>query len=72
MTKKNLKKYQEKKVDMIWVETPTNPTLKIIDIEKLSKLAKKVSALLVVENTFCSPIFQNPTKNTAQILLCTL
>ena len=45
---------------MIWVETPTNPMLNIIDIEAMGKLAKKHGVLLVVDNTFASPYLQNP------------
>ncbi len=45
---------------MIWIETPTNPLLKITDIVSISKMAKKSKALVVVDNTFMSPYFQNP------------
>ena len=45
---------------MIWIETPTNPLLKITDIVSISKIAKKSKALVVVDNTFMSPYFQNP------------
>jgi len=45
---------------IIWIETPTNPTLKITDIAAVSKMAKKVKSLLVVDNTFMSPYFQVP------------
>ena len=54
----------EKNIDenvfMVWIESPTNPTLKIIDIEKISSLAKKFQAITIVDNTFCSPVFQKP------------
>ncbi|MBX7232129.1 MAG: cystathionine gamma-synthase [Bdellovibrionales bacterium] len=49
-----------KKTKMIWLETPTNPTLKIFDIEKISALAKNTHILLAVDNTFMSPYFQRP------------
>ncbi len=45
---------------LIWVETPTNPLLKIIDISAMVALAKKCGALLAVDNTFASPYLQNP------------
>jgi cystathionine gamma-synthase len=45
---------------MLYLETPTNPTVKIVDIERLAKAAKAVGALVVVDNTFASPINQNP------------
>jgi cystathionine beta-lyase/cystathionine gamma-synthase len=54
---------------MLWVETPTNPMLKVIDIRAMAKIAKKVGALLVVDNTFSSPIFQNPLELGADIVV---
>ena len=45
---------------MLWIETPTNPTLKIIDIEGASKIAKKHGAFTVVDNTFATPLLQSP------------
>jgi len=49
-----------KKTKLIWIETPTNPLLKVIDIEKVSKIAHKNNILLAVDNTFASPYFQKP------------
>ncbi|WP_342645459.1 cystathionine gamma-synthase family protein [Mucilaginibacter sp. CSA2-8R] len=46
--------------DLLYLETPTNPTLKIIDIKRLAAAAKKVGAITVVDNTFATPINQNP------------
>ena len=54
---------------MIWAETPTNPLLKIIDIEAMSNLAKSAGALLVVDNTFASPYLQNPMNLGADIVM---
>lgn len=45
---------------LIWIETPTNPLLKITDIVAITTIAKKAKALTVVDNTFMSPYFQNP------------
>ncbi len=45
---------------VVYLETPTNPTLKILDIERLAKAAAKVGAITVVDNTFATPINQNP------------
>ena len=45
---------------MIWIETPTNPLLKIIDIEAVSAIAKKHDLISVCDNTFCSPYVQRP------------
>lgn len=54
---------------MLWVETPTNPLLNIIDIEACSQLAKKHNLLLVVDNTFASPYLQNPLTLGADIVV---
>ncbi len=48
------------KTKLIWLETPTNPTLKISDIEAIAKIAKAHSVLLCVDNTFASPALQQP------------
>ena len=45
---------------MIWAETPTNPMLKLVDLAKLGAFARKHGLILVVDNTFCSPILQRP------------
>jgi len=45
---------------LIWIETPTNPLLRIIDIKAVSKLAKEANALSIVDNTFSSPYLQQP------------
>ena len=58
--KKVEKAVKEFKPALIWLETPTNPLLKITDIQAVSAIAKKAKALVVVDNTFMSPIFQNP------------
>ncbi|GAB3431623.1 trans-sulfuration enzyme family protein [Niabella aquatica] len=48
------------KTKLIWIETPTNPTLKISDIEVIAKIAKAHGCLLCVDNTFASPVLQQP------------
>ena len=48
------------KTRMIWIETPTNPLLKIADLEAISTFAKKNNLISVCDNTFCSPYIQNP------------
>lgn len=63
------KKMKELKPDMIWLESPTNPLLKITDIEKTTKLAKKYKVQSVVDNTFMSPCFQNPIELGADIVV---
>lgn len=59
----------KKNTRMVWIETPTNPLLKLIDIESISSIAKKQNAVVVVDNTFASPIFQNPLKLGADVVL---
>ncbi len=54
---------------LIWLETPTNPTLKISDIEAIAKIAKQHNLLLCVDNTFASPALQQPIKLGADIVL---
>ncbi|MEO5625275.1 MAG: PLP-dependent aspartate aminotransferase family protein [Dokdonella sp.] len=54
---------------MIWAETPTNPMLKLVDLAKLGAFAKKHSLLLVVDNTFCSPMLQRPLEYGADIVV---
>lgn len=57
------------KTKMIWVETPTNPLLNIVDIEAAAKIAKANKLTLVVDNTFASPYLQNPLDWGADIVL---
>ena len=57
------------KTKMLWVETPTNPMLNIIDIEACASIAKKHDLLLVVDNTFASPYLQNPLDWGANIVM---
>jgi len=59
----------EFKPALIWLETPTNPLLKITDIIAVTAIAKKAKALTVVDNTFMSPYFQNPIVLGADIVL---
>ncbi|WP_421569125.1 trans-sulfuration enzyme family protein [Stenotrophomonas sp. PD6] len=54
---------------MIWAETPTNPLLKVVDLQKLGAFARKHGLLLVVDNTFCSPMIQRPLEYGADLVL---
>jgi cystathionine gamma-lyase len=54
---------------MIWVETPTNPMLKIVDIAAVAEVAREIGALLVVDNTFASPMLQRPLELGADIVV---
>ena len=57
---KEVEKSITNKTAMVWLESPTNPTLKICDIAGICSLAKKHNALSVVDNTFASPVLQRP------------
>ena len=54
---------------MIWVETPTNPMLKIVDIAAAADIAREQGALLVVDNTFATPLLQRPLELGADIVM---
>ena len=54
---------------LIWVETPTNPMMNIIDIKAMSQIAKSAGALLCVDNTFATPYLQNPLDLGADIVM---
>lgn len=54
---------------LVWLETPTNPTLKISDIEAIARLTHAAGAWLVVDNTFCSPAIQTPLTLGADIVI---
>src|SRR6266566_5330992 len=62
-----VEKAVRKNTRMIWIETPTNPLMRVVDIRAISKIAKKNRALLVVDNTFASPYLQNPLRHGADI-----
>jgi len=57
------------KTRLIWLETPTNPTLKISDIAAIAKIARAQRCLLCVDNTFASPILQQPLQLGADIVI---
>jgi cystathionine beta-lyase/cystathionine gamma-synthase len=58
-----------KNTRMVWLESPTNPLLKLVDIEAVSKLAHAHQAIVVVDNTFMSPYFQRPLSLGADIVV---
>ncbi|MDR3679809.1 MAG: cystathionine gamma-synthase [Flavipsychrobacter sp.] len=65
----NITQFVNEHTKMIWIETPTNPLLNIIDIEACGKIAKAHKLLLVCDNTFASPYLQNPLDLGADIVL---
>ena len=66
---KNIEDSITKKTRLIWLETPTNPMMNIIDIKSLAKLSKKNNILLCVDNTFASPYLQRPLDLGADIII---
>ena len=69
---KLLEQHGTKKTKLVWLETPTNPNLKIFDIKKIAQICKKNSWLLCVDNTFMSPFFQKPLSLGADIVMHSL
>jgi cystathionine beta-lyase len=65
----NISEFLNKNTKLVWLESPTNPTLKISDIKAIAELAHKVGALVVVDNTFASPIAQNPIELGADYVM---
>ena len=54
---------------LVWIETPTNPLLKVVDIAAVSRLARKAGAITVVDNTFATPFLQRPLEHGADVVL---
>ncbi|SES91281.1 trans-sulfuration enzyme family protein [[Clostridium] polysaccharolyticum] len=65
----DIQKYIKENTRAVFVETPTNPMMNVLDIEKIAKIAKSKDLLLIVDNTFMSPYFQNPLKLGADIVI---
>lgn len=65
----NIEQHITKKTKLIWVETPTNPMMNIIDIVAVSAVTKKHQILLAVDNTFATPYLQNPLDLGADIVM---
>ena len=65
----NISKVVNNQTKLIWVETPTNPMMNIIDIEAVSKSAKSNGAMLAVDNTFATPYLQTPLDLGADIVM---
>ena len=64
-----LRQHLRPNTKMLWLETPTNPMLKLVDIAALAEIAHAAGALVVVDNTFMSPIFQTPLDHGADIVV---
>lgn len=67
--KENIENYFKENTKAVYIETPTNPMMHVTDIRKTAKIAKRHGALLIVDNTFLSPYFQNPLDLGADIVI---
>jgi cystathionine gamma-synthase len=65
----NLAAHLDERTRMVWVETPSNPTLNVIDIRAAAGAAHAVGAILVVDNTFASPYLQRPLEHGADVVV---
>jgi cystathionine gamma-lyase len=65
----NVRNFINPNTKMIWIETPTNPTMRIVDIAAVAQIAKENNLILVVDNTFASPYLQNPIDLGADIVM---
>lgn len=65
----NIQPYINDKTKLVWIETPTNPTMQIVDIEGIARITKERNLLLAVDNTFASPYLQNPIDLGADIVM---
>lgn len=65
----NIEKYINANTKLLWVETPTNPTMQIVDIAACANIAKKHNIIFTVDNTFASPYLQNPINLGADIVM---
>ncbi len=65
----NARKAMRKTTKLVWIETPTNPLLKVVDIAALAEIAHKGKALAITDNTFASPYLQNPLVHGVDLVL---
>jgi len=65
----NMLPYINEKTKLVWIETPTNPTMQVIDIEGVARITKEKNLILTVDNTFASPYLQNPIDLGADIVM---
>ncbi|MCK6468100.1 MAG: cystathionine gamma-synthase [Candidatus Brocadia sinica] len=65
----SLERYTRDNTKLVWLESPSNPLLKLIDIETIVRTAKKENIFIVVDNTFATPFFQKPLKLGADIVM---
>lgn len=68
-TQQNIEEYMDHNIDLIYFETPVNPTLNIIDIKKVVNIAQKYDIKVVVDNTFATPYLQSPLDLGADVVV---
>jgi cystathionine beta-lyase len=66
---REIERFVNQNTKLIWVETPTNPMMNIVDIEAVASISKKANAMLAVDNTFATPYLQNPLDLGADIVM---
>lgn len=69
LSRDNVRKYIKENAKAVYLETPTNPMMNVTDIEELASVTKEKNLLLIVDNTFLSPYFQNPLDLGADIVI---
>lgn len=69
LSKEDVTPYITEKTKAVYLETPTNPMMNVTDLQKLSEITKRNKLLLIVDNTFLSPYFQNPLTLGADIVV---
>lgn len=69
LSRDNVRKYIKENTKAVYLETPTNPMMNVTDIEELSKITREEDLILIVDNTFLSPYFQNPLDLGADIVI---
>lgn len=69
LCKEDPEQYIKENTKAIFMETPTNPMMNVVDIQKMAEITKRRNLLLIVDNTFLSPYFQNPLKLGADIVI---
>ncbi len=68
-SREDVESYVQENTRAIFIETPTNPMMNVVDIRKMARIAKKHNLLLIVDNTFMSPYFQNPLELGADVVI---
>ncbi len=68
-SREDVESYVNENTKAIFIETPTNPMMNVVDIKKMAEIAKRHKLILIVDNTFLSPYFQNPLELGADVVI---